>query len=487
MRPYTKFLKIYLSNFATEVAVTNEAEFNLLELFESVLEQEEQPSNKTEVITIKPLPHTTLEITGSIVEVKYRPDTKFKPEDIQKLNDLPDVVTVKFEDGSSIHISRDSLIDKISYLQASAKHVNNLLQKTKSIFAKVMAKIISETKVFKDNSDVTENIYVAHAALMEKTKIKQESSEYDYMFGYIDGLLEMNAFIVTENQQENVSQEENTSQQETDDEKKKQNSEQKSAKIANKIASLSTQISELAFKARNEVGRKIANKITEIVNKLQNAQIPESVKLAIYAFLLFVGHLIIAFVNLITALFTSIVAALQLVAQTIVSLVSVTVDVIVKAATSARTGLRELFDDLKEAWAKIIKIPANVIDKALGKLWNKQPKTEATFAHGFVIDLGIAKLIAMGAASIAIVVILMALFKAIGFGKYAKIIGVGGIFVAAAVILLLYLWKPTLFASEPASVGVVAVTGFNAYEFANIMLTIALVIAVVYTVAKFLG
>jgi len=60
----------------------------------------------------------------------------------------------------------------------------------------------------------------------------------------------------------------------------------KSAKIANKIASLSTQISELAFKARNEVGRKIANKITEIVNKLQNAQIPESVKLAIYAFLL---------------------------------------------------------------------------------------------------------------------------------------------------------------------------------------------------------
>jgi len=168
MRPYTKFLKVYLSNFAVEGAITNKAEFNLLELFESVLEQEEQPSNKTEVITIKPLPHTTLEITGSIVEVKYRPDTKFKPEDIQKLNDLPDVVTVKFEDGSSIHISRDSLIDKISYLQASAKHVNNLLQKTKSIFAKVMAKIISETKVFKDNSDVTENIYVAHAALMEK-------------------------------------------------------------------------------------------------------------------------------------------------------------------------------------------------------------------------------------------------------------------------------------------------------------------------------
>ena len=486
MRPYTKFLKIYLSNFATEVAVTNEAEFNLLELFESVLEQEEQPSNKTEVITIKPLPHTTLEITGSIVEVKYRPDTKFKPEDIQKLNDLPDVVTVKFEDGSSIHISRDSLIDKISYLQASAKHVNNLLQKTKSIFAKVMAKIISETKVFKDNSDVTENIYVAHAALMEKTKIKQESSEYGYMFGYIDGLLEMNAFIVTENQQENVSQEENTSQQETEDEKKKQNSEQKSAKIANKIASLSTQISELAFKARNEVGRKIANKITEIVNKLQNAQIPESVKLAIYAFLLFVGHLIIAFVNLITALFTGIVAALQLVVQTIVSLISVTVDVIVKAATSARTGLRELFDDLKEAWAKIIKLPTNVIDRVIEKL-KKQPKTEATVAQEFIVDLGTAKLIAIGAASTAIVVVLMSLFKAIGFGKYAKIIGVGGIFVAAAVILLLYLWKPTLFASEPASVGVVAVTGFNAYEFGNIMLTIALVIAVVYTVAKFLG
>jgi len=48
------------------------------------------------------------------------------------------------------------------------------------------------------------------------------------MFGYIDGLLEMNAFIVTENQQENVSQEENTSQQETDDEKKN--------KIPNKIS-----------------------------------------------------------------------------------------------------------------------------------------------------------------------------------------------------------------------------------------------------------
>ena len=484
MRPYTKFLKIYLSNFATEVAVTNEAEFNLLELFESVLEQEEQPSNKTEVITIKPLPHTTLEITGSIVEVKYRPDTKFKPEDIQKLNDLPDVVTVKFEDGSSIHISRDSLIDKISYLQASAKHVNNLLQKTKSIFAKVMAKVISETKVFKDNSEVTENIYIAHAALMEKTKIKQESSEYDYMFGYIDGLLEMNAFIVTENQQENVSQEENTSQQETDDEKKKQNSEQKSAKIANKVANLITRFGKLAYTVRDAVGRKIMDELIKLAKKVESLSIPELAKEAILTFLDFVGHLITAFLHLITAIF---LGTLHLVSQVVVSLINVTVDIMIKAATSVRAGLRELFDDLKEAWAKTVKIPSNVIDKAIGKFWNKQPKTEATFAHGFVIDLGIAKLIAMGVASIAIVVILMALFKAIGFGKYAKIIGVGGIFVAAAVILLLYLWKPTLFAPEPASVGVVAVTGFNAYEFGNIMLTIALVIAVVYTVAKFLG
>ena len=371
-------------------------------------------------------------------------------------------------------------------IQASAKHVNNLLQKTKSIFAKIVSKVISETKIFKDNSEVTENVYVAHAALMEKTKIKQESIDYEYMFGYIDGLLETNTFIVTKNQQENISQEENISQQETDDEKKNQNSEQKSTKIVNKIANLLTQINKLASKARNEIGRKIANKMAEIINKIQNTQIPDSVKLVIYSLLLFVGHLIIAFINLITAIFTGIVTALQLVAQSIVLLIDATVDVIIKAVTSARTGLKELFDDLKEVWTKTIKIPTNVIGKIIEKLGNKQPKTEATFAQGFVIDLGIAKLIGMGVASIAIVVILMALFKAIGFGKYAKIVGVGGIFVAAAIILLLYLWKPNLFASEPASVGVVAVTGFNAYEFANIILFVTLILATLYVTAKVL-
>jgi hypothetical protein len=133
MRLYTRFLKIFLTDHKVRAEnfqeIGFETVYDLLSSFNDTIKQEIHENTAVNATVINPLPYTILEISEQAVNLKYVPNSKFKSEDVHKLNELPDIVTIKFEDNSVIQVSKNNLISKIKYLQASAKHADNILAK----------------------------------------------------------------------------------------------------------------------------------------------------------------------------------------------------------------------------------------------------------------------------------------------------------------------------------------------------------------------
>ena len=454
MRLYTRFLKIFLTDH--KVRAENfqrtdlETVYDLLSSFNDTIKQEIHENTAVNATVINPLPYTILEISEQAVNLKYVPNSKFKSEDVHKLNELPDIVTIKFEDNSVIQVSKNNLISKIKYLQASAKHANNILQKTKSVFAKIIASVFTGTNAFKDKNEVLEATYVAHAALMEKSRIRQEVTDYNYAFGYIDGLLEAyNALyqINYENSKQDINQN-SQNQNQTDT--------RKTLHLTKKIDELYRKLSEIRTKIRDRVALSIVDKVWRISEKVVNSNLQPDIKEAVLSLIYGFSSLVNLIFSIINAIFASVTGILQTVVRPIVLLVEVTVNTIIEAAKSGREGFRTLFEKLREAWARIVNIPAEILSKILGrqfKVYEKQNTNEAEqnkqesvnmevdmFVYN--INPAVLKIILVSLVGITAVILLMRLFKDLGYVNLANSLGTGVILAVAGILLLLMATRP---------------------------------------------
>jgi len=454
MRLYTRFLKIFLTDH--KVRAENfqrtdlETVYDLLSSFNDTIKQEIHENTAVNATVINPLPYTILEISEQAVNLKYVPNSKFKSEDVHKLNELPDIVTIKFEDNSVIQVSKNNLISKIKYLQASAKHADNILQKTKSVFAKIIASVFTGTNAFKDKNEVLEATYVAHAALMEKSRIRQEVTDYNYAFGYIDGLLEAyNALyqINYENSKQDINQN-SQNQNQTDT--------RKTLHLTKKIDELYRKLSEIRTKIRDRVALSIVDKVWRISEKVVNSNLQPDIKEAVLSLIYGFSSLVNLIFSIINAIFASVTGILQTVVRPIVLLVEVTVNTIIEAAKSGREGFRTLFEKLREAWARIVNIPAEILSKILGrqfKVYEKQNTNEAEqnkqesvnmevdmFVYN--INPAVLKIILVSLVGITAVILLMRLFKDLGYVNLANSLGTGVILAVAGILLLLMATRP---------------------------------------------
>jgi len=454
MRLYTRFLKIFLTDH--KVRAENfqrtdlETVYDLLSSFNDTIKQEIHENTAVNATVINPLPYTILEISEQAVNLKYVPNSKFKSEDVHKLNELPDIVTIKFEDNSVIQVSKNNLINKIKYLQASAKHADNILQKTKSVFAKIIASVFTGTNAFKDKNEVLEATYVAHAALMEKSRIRQEVTDYNYAFGYIDGLLEAyNALyqINYENSKQDINQN-SQNQNQTDT--------RKTLHLTKKIDELYRKLSEIRTKIRDRVALSIVDKVWRISEKVVNSNLQPDIKEAVLSLIYGFSSLVNLIFSIINAIFASVTGILQTVVRPIVLLVEVTVNTIIEAAKSGREGFRTLFEKLREAWARIVNIPAEILSKILGrqfKVYEKQNTNEAEqnkqesvnmevdmFVYN--INPAVLKIILVSLVGITAVILLMRLFKDLGYVNLANSLGTGVILAVAGILLLLMATRP---------------------------------------------
>jgi len=454
MRLYTRFLKIFLTDH--KVRAENfqrtdlETVYDLLSSFNDTIKQEIHENTAVNATVINPLPYTILEISEQAVNLKYVPNSKFKSEDVHKLNELPDIVTIKFEDNSVIQVSKNNLINKIKYLQASAKHADNILQKTKSVFAKIIASVFTGTNAFKDKNEVLEATYVAHAALMEKSRIRQEVTDYNYAFGYIDGLLEAyNALyqINYENSKQDINQN-SQNQNQTDT--------RKTLHLTKKIDELYRKLSEIRTKIRDRVALSIVDKVWRISEKVVNSNLQPDIKEAVLSLIYGFSSLVNLIFSIINAIFASVTGILQTVVRPIVLLVEVTVNTIIEAAKSGREGFRTLFEKLREAWARIVNIPAEILSKILGrqfKVYEKQNTNEAeqnkqesvnmeVDMFVFNINPAVLKIILVSLVGITAVILLMRLFKDLGYVNLANSLGTGVILAVAGILLLLMATRP---------------------------------------------
>ena len=454
MRLYTRFLKIFLTDH--KVRAENfqrtdlETVYDLLSSFNDTIKQEIHENTAVNATVINPLPYTILEISEQAVNLKYVPNSKFKSEDVHKLNELPDIVTIKFEDNSVIQVSKNNLISKIKYLQASAKHADNILQKTKSVFAKIIASVFTGTNAFKDKNEVLEATYVAHAALMEKSRIRQEVTDYNYAFGYIDGLLEAyNALyqINYENSKQDINQN-SQNQNQTDT--------RKTLHLTKKIDELYRKLSEIRTKIRDRVALSIVDKVWRISEKVVNSNLQPDIKEAVLSLIYGFSSLVNLIFSIINAIFASVTGILQTVVRPIVLLVEVTVNTIIEAAKSGREGFRTLFEKLREAWARIVNIPAEILSKILGrqfKVYEKQNTNEAeqnkqesvnmeVDMFVFNINPAVLKIILVSLVGITAVILLMRLFKDLGYVNLANSLGTGVILAVAGILLLLMATRP---------------------------------------------
>ena len=454
MRLYTRFLKIFLTDHKVRAEnfqeIGFETVYDLLSSFNDTIKQEIHENTAVNATVINPLPYTILEISEQAVNLKYVPNSKFKSEDVHKLNELPDIVTIKFEDNSVIQVSKNNLINKIKYLQASAKHADNILQKTKSVFAKIIASVFTGTNAFKDKNEVLEATYVAHAALMEKSRIRQEVTDYNYAFGYIDGLLEAyNALyqINYENSKQDINQN-SQNQNQTDT--------RKTLHLTKKIDELYRKLSEIRTKIRDRVALSIVDKVWRISEKVVNSNLQPDIKEAVLSLIYGFSSLVNLIFSIINAIFASVTGILQTVVRPIVLLVEVTVNTIIEAAKSGREGFRTLFEKLREAWARIVNIPAEILSKILGrqfKVYEKQNTNEAEqnkqesvnmevdmFVYN--INPAVLKIILVSLVGITAVILLMRLFKDLGYVNLANSLGTGVILAVAGILLLLMATRP---------------------------------------------
>ena len=454
MHLYTRFLKIFLTDHKVRAEnfqeIGFETVYDLLSSFNDTIKQEIHENTAVNATVINPLPYTILEISEQAVNLKYVPNSKFKSEDVHKLNELPDIVTIKFEDNSVIQVSKNNLINKIKYLQASAKHADNILQKTKSVFAKIIASVFTGTNAFKDKNEVLEATYVAHAALMEKSRIRQEVTDYNYAFGYIDGLLEAyNALyqINYENSKQDINQN-SQNQNQTDT--------RKTLHLTKKIDELYRKLSEIRTKIRDRVALSIVDKVWRISEKVVNSNLQPDIKEAVLSLIYGFSSLVNLIFSIINAIFASVTGILQTVVRPIVLLVEVTVNTIIEAAKSGREGFRTLFEKLREAWARIVNIPAEILSKILGrqfKVYEKQNTNEAEqnkqesvnmevdmFVYN--INPAVLKIILVSLVGITAVILLMRLFKDLGYVNLANSLGTGVILAVAGILLLLMATRP---------------------------------------------
>ena len=449
MRLYTRFLKIFLTDHKVRAEnfqeIGFETVYDLLSSFNDTIKQEIHENTAVNATVINPLPYTILEISEQAVNLKYVPNSKFKSEDVHKLNELPDIVTIKFEDNSVIQVSKNNLISKIKYLQASAKHADNILQKTKSVFAKIIASVFTGTNAFKDKNEVLEATYVAHAALMEKSRIRQEATDYNYAFGYIDGLLEAYNAIYQINY-ENSEQDTNQNSQ-----NQNQTDTRKTLHLTKKIDELYRKLSEIRTKIRDRVALSIVDKVWRISEKVVNSNLQPDIKEAVLSLIYGFSSLVNLIFSIINAIFASVTGILQTVVRPIVLLVEVTVNTIIEAAKSGREGFRTLFEKLREAWARIVNIPAEILSKILGrqfKVYEKQNTNEAeqnkqesvnmeVDMFVFNINPAVLKVILISLVGITAVILLMRLFKDLGYVNLANSLGSGIILAIAGILLLL--------------------------------------------------
>jgi len=291
---------------------------------------------------------------------------------------------------------------------------------------------------------------VAHAALMEKSRIRQEVTDYNYAFGYIDGLLEAyNALyqINYENSEQDINQ--NSQNQNQTDTRKTLN-------LTKKIDELYRKLSEIRTKIRDRVALSIVDKVWRISEKVVNSNLQPDIKEAVLSLIYGFSSLVNLIFSIINAIFASVTGILQTVVRPVVLLVEITVNTIIEAAKSGREGFRTLFEKLREAWARIVNIPAEILSKILGrqfKVYEKQNTNEAEqnkqesvnmevdmFVYN--INPAVLKIILVSLVGITAVILLMRLFKDLGYVNLANSLGTGVILAVAGILLLLMATRP---------------------------------------------